>query len=148
MELFLSRYRTHTFLTMYVSVFMALAALGYYVVHKSSFVEGHPAQATHSFASDLAYYDMPRMTIVVGGGDVHMRIDMALEISKKDMQIVEGYQPRMTAKLNSFLSTLGSERVREAQMLPWLRAEMLAQVNSVGMPVPVHDLLFRQLVVM
>ena len=32
--------------------------------------------------------------------------------------------------------------------MPWLRAEMLRQVNDAGAPVPVHDLLFRQLVVM
>lgn len=149
MEFFSSKYKTYHFVALYVGVFVALAALGYYVANRYSLAAVQPPpEASRAFATDLTYYDMPRMTITVGGGDVHMRVDVALEVAKKDVSVVEGYQPRMTAKLSSYLSTISPERMQEAKLLPWLRAEMLAQVNSVGMPVPIHDLLFRQLVVM
>jgi len=143
-----SKYGAYHFLVLYVGVFVSLAALGYYVANKYSVTGVQPTPSARTFATDLTYYDMPRMTISVGSGSVHMRVDVALEVAKKDVSIVEGYQPRMTAKLNSYLSTLSPERMQEAKLLPWLRAEMLAQVNSVGIPVPIHDLLFRQLVVM
>lgn len=143
------KYKTHRFIALYVSVlFLWIAAFGYYYESTRPDPAPNATSASRMFHTDMAYYDMPRMTVSVGSGDVHMRIDVALEVAKKDVPMVEGYQPRITAKLNSYLSTLSPERIQEAKMLPWLRAEMLAQINSVGAPIPVHDLVFRQLVVM
>ncbi|MGB9153147.1 MAG: flagellar basal body-associated FliL family protein [Alphaproteobacteria bacterium] len=150
MEVFSSRYRAYHFLAAYIGVFVMLSVLGYYVASKSSFVDSRPAPMTHKFATDLAYYDMPRLTVALGSGDqaTRVRLDISLEVAKNDVGIVEGYQPRITARLNRFLTTLDPARIQEAGLMPWLRAEMLRQVNDAGAPVPVHDLLFRQLVVM
>ena len=104
MEVFSSRYRAYHFLAAYIGVFVMLSVLGYYVASKSSFVDSRPAPMTHKFATDLAYYDMPRLTVALGSGDqaTRVRLDISLEVAKNDVGIVEGYQPRITAQAESF----------------------------------------------
>jgi flagellar basal body-associated protein FliL len=43
---------------------------------------------------------------------------------------------------------LKPEELTRENSVTWLRAELLRQVNSVGAPVPIHDIYFQQFVVM
>jgi len=129
--------------------FAALAAFGYFAVD----TDGHfrrPAPMNQQFTTDMTYYDLPRMTLAVGQGkdETHVRIDITLEVAKKDLPILEGYQPQITDRLNVFFIALHPEQIRRFSTLPWLRGEMLQQVNNLSMPFPVHDLMLRQMIVM
>jgi len=98
----------------------------------------------------LTYYDLPRMTVVLNSGNKgpHVRLDISLEVAKKDLPLVEGYQPHMIEKLNNFFVTVDPERMQQAMYMPWLHTEMLKQINSVGATAPVHDVFFRQMLIM
>jgi hypothetical protein len=71
-----------------------------------------------------------------------------LEIAKKDLPVVEGFQPHMVDKLNTFFISIDPDKIQETMYMPWLHVEMLKQINSVGSPVPVHDVLLRQMLIM
>ena len=133
-----------------MGIFIALAVLGYCIARKSDFVASRPAPTAHALTTDFTYYDIPRLNVVVGSGNTatHVRIDLSLEVGKDDLSVIEGYQPRITARLNRFLMTINPDRMQKANWLPWLRSQMLGQINRAGAPVPVHNVLFRQLVVM
>jgi flagellar basal body-associated protein FliL len=149
--------RFYNFVTAYMTLFGMLAALGYYALENANFFSTPEANASHGFHSDLAYYDLPRMTIAVGSGGEpggggaiapRVRIDIALEVAIKDVRVIDGYQPRITDRLTTFLSHLTPDQIEQPGSMPWLHEQMLKQVNSAASPVPVHDLMFRQLVVM
>jgi flagellar basal body-associated protein FliL len=136
----------------YAMVVVMLAGFGLYAADRAGMLPStQKIPAGHAlFTTEMAYYDLPHMTVAMasGGASSHVRLDISIEIASKDMMIVEGYQPRMTDGLNRFLSHLRPDQIARPNALPWLRAELLKQVNSVGSPAPVHDLTFRQFVVM
>ena len=136
----------------YTMVVTVLLVLGFYAAGRAGIIPtelkhtaGHP-----SFATEMTYYDIPRMTVAMssGGGGAHLRLDISLEVANKDRDVVEGYQPRITDKLNKYISTLRPDQLERPNAMPWLREELLKQINSVGSPVPIHDLMFRQFVIM
>jgi flagellar basal body-associated protein FliL len=98
----------------------------------------------------MAYIDLPRINLQVGdaNNEVHMRLEISLEVAKKDLPIMQGYQPQITDRLNFFLAHMRPEQLRQPQNIPELRAAMLRLVNDMGAPVPVHDLMLRQMIVM
>ena len=131
-----------------VAIFVALAVCGYYMADRIGLIK-HPVPVAHGFISDMAYLDLPRMTVSLGGaGSVHVRVDIALEVARKDIPTLEGFQPRITDKLNAFFSKVQLDEIEEPASMPFLRQEMLRQINSVTAPIPVHDLMLRQLVIM
>jgi flagellar basal body-associated protein FliL len=140
----------------YTAVLLVLAGFGCYAAQRAGMLPSElqtTMQATPGkalFTTEMSYYDLPRMTVAMAEGPdaAHVRLDISLEIANKDKIVVEGYQPRMTDTLNHFLSTLRPEQLQRPNVLPWLREELLKQVNSVGSPAPVHDLTFRQFVIM
>jgi hypothetical protein len=120
---------------------------GYYLSYQSTAAHRHDA-VTHNFTTDLTYYDMPRMTILLGGGaQTQVRLDLSLEVAKKDVAVVEGFQPRIADRLNGLFLHINPDDFRSSTDLPWLRQQMLSQVNN-ATPVPIHDLLLRQMVIM
>jgi hypothetical protein len=147
----MSRPRLYSFVAAYIGVLSALAIIGYYLADEVGLVH-HRAPLTQKFATDLAYYDLPRMMIGLNGngehGATHVRIDLSLEIAKKDVPILEGYQPRITDKVSDFLATISPDRMQEMQYMPWLHKEILKQVNASGSPAPVHDVILRQMLIM
>jgi hypothetical protein len=54
----------------------------------------------------------------------------------------------MVDKLNTFFISIDPDKIQETMYMPWLHVEMLKQINSVGSPVPVHDVLLRQMLIM
>ncbi len=142
--------RLYAFVAAYISVFTVLAVIGYYLADEVGLVHRHQALQTQKFATDLAYYDLPRMNIGLNDdrGATHIRIDLSLEVAKKDMPVIQGYEPRITDRLGTFLSTVTPEHIKQVQYLPWLHQQMLKQINAAGSPAPVHDVLLRQMVIM
>ncbi|MDE2029311.1 MAG: flagellar basal body-associated FliL family protein [Alphaproteobacteria bacterium] len=134
------------------SLFLALAVGGYYGYHAIHMRKLKPvALPANGYATDMAYYDLPSMTVSLGSGAGNMpprlRADMSLEMARKDLPSIQGYEPHIVEKLNAFLANVSPEDLRDATSLPWLRSEMLQVVNQ-GAPAPIHAILFRELVFM
>ncbi|MDR3424623.1 MAG: flagellar basal body-associated FliL family protein [Alphaproteobacteria bacterium] len=132
-----------------VLLFVGLAACGYLVADQAGLIK-HPAPVAHAFVSDMTYVDLPRMMVDVGSKDssAQVQVDISLEIASKDKAILEGYQPRITDKINDFLSQEPPEEIARFSSTPWIRQELLRQVNGVGSPVPVYDVLLRQMLIL
>ena len=144
-----AKHRMRFYLVAYICVFAVLAVLGRYTALRIGFIKP-PATEIQTFSTDLTYFDMPRMTVAVNGsqGTTKIRLDLSLEVSKKDMRYVERFQPRMTDRLTSYFEHADPILLTSVKSMPLLRADILRQINAVGMPVPVHDLLFREMVIM
>jgi len=149
MKYFTSKSRMFLLIGSYIGVFGMLAALGYYAMDKTGMVM-HAVRVKQDFATDLTYQDLPRMTVTLHGDSsgMHVRLDLSLEVAKKDVRVIDGYQPRMLDRLNGFFGSVDPERLRQTRFMPWLHQEMLKQVNSVGSPAPVRDVVVRQMLIM
>lgn len=141
------------FVASYVAIFTALGLFGYMLLKQEQEIH-QVAQvlATKKVVTDLSYYDLPRMTVAVnnveGGSSSRLRVDISLEVARKDMVYVTSLQPHITAKLREKLANITVDRDELAHSVPVIRADLLHAINSEVMPVPVHDLLFRELVIM
>jgi flagellar basal body-associated protein FliL len=131
-----------------VLMFLTLAIFGYCVADMNGL--RRPVPLAGNFVTDMAYIDLPRINLQVGdaNNEAHMRIEIALEVAKKDIPTVEGYQPQITDRLNLFLAHMRPEQLRQLRNIPELRADMLRLVNDMGSPAPIHDLMLRQMIIM
>jgi flagellar basal body-associated protein FliL len=148
------------FIPAYALLLAIMAVFGYYALRNdaSTGTLAGTQVASHGFHTDLAYYDLPRMTVSIGGNNAsnggggstapRVRVDISLEVASKDIRVIDGFQPRITDRLSNFLSQLTPEQIETPSSTTWLREQMLRQINAAGSPVPVHDLMFRQLVIM
>jgi flagellar basal body-associated protein FliL len=132
-----------------LAMFVALAVGGYFLADRAGLIAHPRSAATQDFVTDMAYYDLPHMNISMGGGrSTHLWVDIALEVARKDMPIIAGYQPQIMDKLNLFFSKMKPEDVEQPDAMPALRQEILWQINSAGAPIPVHDMMLRRMVIM
>jgi flagellar basal body-associated protein FliL len=133
-----------------VMIFVILGAYGeYYEADRSGLIE-HAAPRSHSILTEMAYLDLPRVTVDVGSGvdKTHVRIDISLEVAKADIPVFEGYQPRITDRINYFFMHVRPDQVLALGTQPFLREELIRQINKAGAPVPVHAIVLRQMVIM
>jgi len=146
---FSRRYRIPLFVVFYAGVFAALALLSYFVAIRSTAPQHIVSAKPYTFATDFTYIDLPRMAVSVSGNNnmVHMQIDIALEVAKKDAPILDGYKPRLVDRLNRFFSKLRPSQVTSPDSLPWLRGELLKQVNDADLPVSVHAVWLQRFIV-
>jgi flagellar basal body-associated protein FliL len=130
-------------------VFAGLASCGYFFAEEAGLIK-RPAPMTHKFVSEMAYIDLPRMIVDMGhkGSLSQVQVDISLEIADKDKYVVEGYKPLITDKINNFLANEKPEEIERISKMPWLRHEILRQINSAGAPVPVYDVFFREMFIM
>jgi len=154
MKSFASRHRLSTFIIAYVSVFLVLGWFGYHMSVRMGMARLPPP--SHHFATDMSYLDLPRMVVSVGGsgeggGGIwapRVRLDITLEVAGKDAEILRGYQPQIMEKIAAYMMKLKPEDLTRRGSMQWLRGELLNRINNADMPVPVHDVLFRELIIM
>ncbi len=135
-----------------MAVVCALAIIGCYAIHGADHAQSIASMPPHISQTPLAYCDLPRMTVSLGGSDSktapRIRLDIALEVASKDVLTIDSVQSRIADRLAAFLGQLSLKQIERPGSVAWLRDQMLKQVNSAGLPVPVHDLMFRQLVIL
>ena len=131
------------------SVLLILAIVGYSIIDKNKHID-RPKHIENPFFSDMTYMDLPRVNVALGKGidTTHVRVNIALEVTKKDLPIIEGYQPRIMDKLSLYLGSLTPEQLRMAGTSSIMRQSLLQKANAAGAPVPIHDLFFEQIVIM
>lgn len=105
-----------------------------------------------NFSTDVSFVDLPRMNLSIpsstGSATGRIRIDISLEVEKKNLARFEDYQPMITDRLLNYVRKLDAAEMHHPNAVPVLRQELLKEVNSFSYPVPVIDLVFRQFLVM
>ena len=149
MKLFSNKVRIPSFIVLYTIIFAVFAVLSYFAAYKGMVFHSIGTSKNYSVEIDYAYVDLPRMTASLNGSsdNVHMQIDIALEVPKKDAALLNRYKPRVVDILNRFFSGLRPGQLQSSRALPWLRGEILKQVNDAELPVPVHAIWVQRLIV-
>lgn len=129
--------------------FVILSAAGLFWVKQERAARSRLSVMTTRPALNLALVSLPRVTISIGnGGRGQMNLDMSLEVEKKDVSVVEGYVPQVLDRLNGFFPRVDFYEVEHSRSMILLRNDMLWQINSIGMPVQVRDLIIQKMVIM
>ena len=149
MKSFSHTLRGSAFVLLYTAIFSAFAVLSYFAAYKDIFPHPAPASKTYRFETDFAYVDLPRLSASLSSSSdtVHVQIDVTLEIAKKNASTLNIYKPRLTEKLNMFFSGLHPNQVLSSRSVPWLREELLKQVNNADLPVPIHAVWVQRFIV-
>ncbi|MDR3449708.1 MAG: flagellar basal body-associated FliL family protein [Alphaproteobacteria bacterium] len=154
-ELLASRHRPAIFIVAYVLTFVLLAVFGSMLITNVTQVHRINRALPHGFMTDMTYYDLPRLTVSMSGGEggggksaPRVRMDISLEVPRQDIDIIDGYQPHITERIGDFVRTLKVDQVNNARSMIWLHDEILKRINNSGVPVPVHEVFFRELLVM
>jgi flagellar basal body-associated protein FliL len=141
------------FVLAYALVFVGLGAVGYHYIPKTGGDIRVSKKIDPTAAADLSYIDLPPVIISVGGDDdsrinPRVRVDLALEVARKDREIVVGYQPYITERVGRMLGTLSTEEIAAPRNMSWIKSEMLQAINDAGAPAPVQAVIFRRFVLM
>ncbi|MDD3029193.1 MAG: flagellar basal body-associated FliL family protein [Alphaproteobacteria bacterium] len=148
------RGRIVQFYAVAVLLLLCLLSAGYFfadrALHASAPQEdvGIQSEAQKTFISDMTYVDLPRLTVSFGGGLSNVQLDIALEVARDDIPVLEKYVPQIVDRFNAFFPHVPFENVREARFVFSLRQDLLRQVRSIGMPIPVHDLMLHKLLIL
>lgn len=144
--------RINFFIVGYWLAFFLLALTGYYMSEAKVAKTYHNFLTNGYFATDLAMYDLPRINMDLttddGGRKTRVRMDISLEVAKKDMLRIEGYKPRITDRIIMYMHSQNFEGVSPPEVMRRLHENLLSVIAASSEPVAVHDIIFRQFVVL
>jgi flagellar basal body-associated protein FliL len=135
----------------YLLALVALAFVGYKLGGYTVEIEHQAVATKNTYASDVAYLSLPRMTMSitsVDGQAGRLRMDISLEVEKKNMLQLEGVAPVISDRIISYVRKLDVDDMRSTNAVTKLRMDLLREVNSASFPFPVVDIVFRQFLVL
>ncbi len=141
--------RIHRFYIGSLALIVVLGVFGYLVTeHFVTSTEVAQTQMRPQ-VQPMAYVELPRVNVSFGGPfAMQMQLDLALEVEPKNVMVVEGYIPQVMDRLNAYFPKARLDSMNERSHGMFLfRKEVLWEVNQIGMPVPVNDILIQKLVV-
>jgi flagellar basal body-associated protein FliL len=147
----MKQWRVSRFIIIYTAILVTLAVTGYYVeVYQPRAAIQHRLHENQFFASDLTFYDLPRISMKMGNGIKagNLRLDISLEVTKKDMYRINDFQSRITDRIINYLYKQNLDEMRPPKDIAWLHRDLLKLINDTNQPVPVHDIVFREMVIM
>ncbi len=137
-----------------VTLLIALAIIGLFMADQWGLISTQPTVSTdssvsHKGARDIAYVDVPRMTVSLGGSaSTRMQVDITLEVPKKDAAVLEGYLPQIMDRLNAYLPRIKIEDIGRPDAMFMLHKDMLWQINNIGIPVLVQDVMLQNMIIL
>ncbi len=145
--------RTYIYAAVYVLSLVGLAVIGYVVGDHYGLSRAHMMAGnggSRNFASDVSFYDLPRMNLTLATTNNNktgkVRIDISLEVEKKYYDRMKDYQPRLSDRIVTFVRNQDMDALREPYNQREFRKELVNEVNKVASPVPVLDVILRQMV--
>jgi len=143
------------FFIMYALVLVALAALGYTMgdyAAQSQKVKAAVAEVESShFMSDVAFMALPSIemtTMPSHGSPGQLRLDLSLEVEKKDMPRMKAFTPVITERLANYIRTLDADELRQKNSILHLRQDLLGEANASNPSRAVLDIVVRQFIVL
>lgn len=97
------------------------------------------------------FFDLPEQLVNLsasGRRASYLKLQVSLEIGRReDAATLQQLMPRIIDTFQVYLRELRLEELQGSAGLHRLREELLVRVNKVVEPVPVHDVLFREMLV-
>jgi flagellar basal body-associated protein FliL len=142
--------RINPFLVAYLVALISLAVVGYYVAD-FEIKNVHEKSEEKFFSTDLAFYDLPRINLILSAYGPNksgkVRMDISLEVAEKDMQRLKDYQPRIMDTLVNYMRQFDVDEVSPPKVMALLHENLLNEVNLASKPVPIRNIVFREFVV-
>ncbi|MFZ2619997.1 MAG: flagellar basal body-associated FliL family protein [Alphaproteobacteria bacterium] len=109
------------------------------------------APVTPPEIENIAFYDVPPMTVDLmtdGRSSRFLKMKIALELdAKSDLTNMEKIVPRVQDDMQNFLRTMRVEDVKGTAGLQRLKEGLLLRAKQSAAPVPIRNVLFKELLV-
>jgi flagellar basal body-associated protein FliL len=137
------------FVTLGVFVWVGYYSFADYVMH----AQQHQHMAISQFETDLAYVDLPHISVTLTPMDQNsrsgiVRMDITLEVENQFKARIVNEQPRITDRLVHYTENLSYDDIARPRSTVWLKPDMLVEINKITAPVPVRGLIFKEFVAM
>lgn len=124
---------------------------GYYYFLMSGPTQEELAALEEELNLNVVYYDLPEMLINLNNGGkkisyLKLRVSVELD-APEDVARLESVLPRVIDNFQVFLREMRLEDLSGSAGLMRLKEELLIRVNLAAKPVPIRDVLFKEMLV-
>jgi flagellar FliL protein len=110
-----------------------------------------PVQITHLPTENTSFYEIPDIIVNIqapDGSPAYLKLAVALEIDQPDAKaLIEPVLPRVIDQFQTYLRELRVEDIRGSAGVMRLKEELLRRVNFALAPLPVRDVLLKEMIV-
>ncbi|MDX2027763.1 MAG: flagellar basal body-associated FliL family protein [Alphaproteobacteria bacterium] len=144
--------RNLLFIGGYIVALALLAFFGYLTIGRwqNDASKSDVVMALPTTTADKAFYTLPRMNLSLASaqkGNSLVRITIALEVDKRNLDRLAGLQPRISDRIITYLRKKNLDQLREPNYALQLHDELMLEIQSSGVPVPIADMYFREFIV-
>ncbi len=112
---------------------------------------GHGAASSELPSEHAAFFDVPDIVVNIQTADstpVYLKLAVALELDNAEAKAaIEPVMPRVVDQFQTYLRELRVEDVRGSMGVMRLKEELLRRVNLAAAPIPVRDVLLKEMIV-
>jgi flagellar FliL protein len=121
--------------------------------HEVHAEEGHaePVVPVHLASEHTSFFNVPDIIVNIqtpDGVPAYLKLSLTLEVDQPDAQtIIEPVLPRVIDQFQTYLRELRVEDIRGSAGTMRLKEELLRRVNFAVAPLPVRDVLLKEIIV-
>jgi flagellar FliL protein len=112
---------------------------------------GAPVTAVHLPSEHTSFFAMPDIIVNIqtpDGTPAYLKLSVALEVDQPDAHaLIEPVLPRVVDQFQTYLRELRVEDIRGSAGVMRLKEELLRRVNFALAPLPVRDVLLKEMIV-
>ena len=112
---------------------------------------GAPVTAVHLPSEHTSFFNVPDIIVNIqtpDGTPAYLKLSVALEVDQADAQaLIEPVLPRVIDQFQTYLRELRVEDIRGSAGVMRLKEELLRRVNFALAPLPVRDVLLKEMIV-
>ena len=112
---------------------------------------GAPVTAVHLPSEHTSFFNLPDIIVNIqtpDGTPAYLKLSVALEVDQEDAQaLIEPVLPRVIDQFQTYLRELRIEDIRGSAGVMRLKEELLRRVNFALAPLPVRDVLLKEMIV-
>jgi flagellar protein FliL len=110
-----------------------------------------PAQITRLPSENTSFYELPDIIVNIqapDGSPAYLKLAVSLEVDQPDAKaLIEPVLPRVIDQFQTYLRELRVEDIRGSAGVMRLKEELLRRVNFALAPLPVRDVLLKEMIV-
>ena len=119
--------------------------------HAAEEAHPEPIHVTSLASEHTTFYDMPDIIVNIqtpDGAPAYLKLAVSLEVEQPDARaLIEPVMPRVIDQFQTYLRELRVEDLRGSAGVMRLKEELLRRVNFALAPLPVRDVLLKEMIV-
>jgi flagellar FliL protein len=110
-----------------------------------------PAPVVHLASEHTSFFNVPDIIVNIqtpDGAPAYLKLSVALEVDQPDAQaVIDPVLPRVVDQFQTYLRELRVDDIRGSAGVMRLKEELLRRVNFALAPLPVRDVLLKEMIV-